>query len=96
MWSKPTSGNAGEGALAQSQAPAFAARTSELYPSHLLHPRIAREQPRRNAKKPLRVMKFGGTSVGNASSIQRVVGIVLAAARESNVVVVVSAMERRD
>ena len=37
-------------------------------------------------------MKFGGTSVGNASSIQKVVSIVLSAARESNVVVVVSAM----
>ena len=89
---KPTSGNAGEGAFAQSQASAFASRTSELYPPHLLHPRIVREHPRRNAKKPLRVMKFGGTSVGNASSIEKVVSIVLSAARESNVVVVVSAM----
>ena len=92
LLNKPTSGNAGEGAFAQSQASAFASRTSELCPPHLLHPRIVREHPRRNAKKLLRVMKFGGTSVGNASSIEKVVSIVLSAARESNVVVVVSAM----
>jgi bifunctional aspartokinase / homoserine dehydrogenase 1 len=45
-----------------------------------------------SAKKQLRVMKFGGTSVGDASCIERVVRIVRAASRESNVVVVVSAM----
>ena len=49
-------------------------------------------QLRGNAKKPLRVMKFGGTSVANASSIEKVADIVHAAARESHVVVVVSAM----
>jgi bifunctional aspartokinase / homoserine dehydrogenase 1 len=49
-------------------------------------------QLRGNAKKPLRVMKFGGTSVADASSIEKVADIVHAAARESNVVVVVSAM----
>jgi bifunctional aspartokinase / homoserine dehydrogenase 1 len=37
-------------------------------------------------------MKFGGTSVGDASCIERVVEIIRAASRESNVVVVVSAM----
>ncbi len=37
-------------------------------------------------------MKFGGTSVGNACNIEKVVSIVLSAARESSVVVVVSAM----
>ena len=37
-------------------------------------------------------MKFGGTSVGDASAIKKVVAIIRAAARESNVVVVVSAM----
>jgi bifunctional aspartokinase / homoserine dehydrogenase 1 len=37
-------------------------------------------------------MKFGGTSVADASCIARVVDIVRAAARESDVVVVVSAM----
>jgi len=43
-------------------------------------------------KKPLRIMKFGGTSVGDASSILRVVEIIRGASRESDLVVVVSAM----
>jgi aspartate kinase len=43
-------------------------------------------------KKPLRIMKFGGTSVGDASSIEKVVDIIRDAARESDLVVVVSAM----
>jgi bifunctional aspartokinase / homoserine dehydrogenase 1 len=44
-------------------------------------------------KKPLRVMKFGGTSVGDASCIARVVEIIRSAAWDSDVVVVVSAMK---
>src|SRR5579864_234932 len=40
----------------------------------------------------LQVMKFGGTSVGDASCIARAAQIVAQAARESSVVVVVSAM----
>jgi aspartate kinase len=43
-------------------------------------------------KTQLRVMKFGGTSVGDASCINRVAQIVKQAARECPVVVVVSAM----
>lgn len=43
-------------------------------------------------KKPLRIMKFGGTSVGDATRIRKVVEIVRDAARDSEVVVVVSAM----
>jgi len=43
-------------------------------------------------KKPLRIMKFGGTSVGDATRIRKVVEIVRDAARECEVVVVVSAM----
>ena len=42
--------------------------------------------------KPLRVMKFGGTSVGDADCIERVAGLVAAQAAEAEVVVVVSAM----
>lgn len=49
-------------------------------------------EPRRNLAKPIKVMKFGGTSVGDASCIERVVEIIRAASRESHVVVVVSAM----
>ena len=40
----------------------------------------------------LQVMKFGGTSVGDAECIRRAAEIVLSAARESAVLVVVSAM----
>jgi bifunctional aspartokinase / homoserine dehydrogenase 1 len=43
-------------------------------------------------KKTLRVMKFGGTSVGDPACIARAAQIVAEAARESAVVVVVSAM----
>jgi aspartate kinase len=42
--------------------------------------------------KPLRIMKFGGTSVGDVSSIQKVVEIIRGAALDSDLVVVVSAM----
>jgi bifunctional aspartokinase / homoserine dehydrogenase 1 len=43
-------------------------------------------------RKPLGVMKFGGTSVGNAAAVKQVVEIVHAASRASDLVVVVSAM----
>jgi bifunctional aspartokinase / homoserine dehydrogenase 1 len=43
-------------------------------------------------KKPLRVMKFGGTSVGDAACIGRAAQIVKDASREGPIVVVVSAM----
>lgn len=61
-------------------------------PAHLVQPRLVPDQPRPNAPKPLRVMKFGGTSVESAACIEKVVAIVRAAAQESDVVVVVSAM----
>jgi aspartokinase/homoserine dehydrogenase 1 len=43
-------------------------------------------------RNPLRIMKFGGTSVGDASSMQKVLEIIRGASGESAVVVVVSAM----
>jgi len=43
-------------------------------------------------KKSLRVMKFGGTSVGDASCIARVAQIVKQAATEGPIIAVVSAM----
>jgi bifunctional aspartokinase / homoserine dehydrogenase 1 len=43
-------------------------------------------------QKPLRVMKFGGTSVGDAACIARVAQIVKDASRQGPVVAVVSAM----
>jgi aspartokinase/homoserine dehydrogenase 1 len=56
-------------------------------PHHPVHAEV-----RRNLKKPVRVMKFGGTSVGDASSIAQVVEIIRTASRDSQVVIVVSAM----
>jgi bifunctional aspartokinase / homoserine dehydrogenase 1 len=46
----------------------------------------------RETRRPLRVMKFGGTSVGDAECIRRVVGIVRNHAASHELVVVVSAM----
>src|SRR5437764_14935629 len=43
-------------------------------------------------KKRLQVMKFGGTSVGDASCIQRAAKIIVDAAKECRCVAVVSAM----
>ena len=47
---------------------------------------------RHHSKKLVRVMKFGGTSVADASCIAKVADIVRAAVHESSVAVVVSAM----
>ena len=52
--------------------------------------RFAPDSPK--MKQPLRVMKFGGTSVGDASCIARVAQILRDAAREGPIVAVVSAM----
>jgi aspartokinase/homoserine dehydrogenase 1 len=45
-----------------------------------------------NLNRPLRIMKFGGTSVGDAACIRKVADIIRAASAESDLVVVVSAM----
>jgi bifunctional aspartokinase / homoserine dehydrogenase 1 len=47
---------------------------------------------RKNLHGGLRVMKFGGTSVGDATCIEKVLQIIQAAAAKGEVVVVVSAM----
>lgn len=44
------------------------------------------------AEKPLIVMKFGGTSVGNAERMQKVAGLVAEHAHHADILVVVSAM----
>jgi bifunctional aspartokinase / homoserine dehydrogenase 1 len=67
-------------------------RTSGLFSQPLSQHRPVPGQIRRNLKKPLLVMKFGGTSVGDASCMEKAVDIIRAAARDGNVVVVVSAM----
>ena len=71
-----------------------------LAPGSMAHPdrqdelqrRSSPGRVRRSTKKPLRVMKFGGTSVGDAARIENVAKIILEASRDSNLVVVVSAM----
>jgi aspartate kinase len=54
--------------------------------------RSSHGQARRNPNRALRIMKFGGTSVGDAACIGRVVEIVKSASSASDIVVVVSAM----
>jgi aspartokinase/homoserine dehydrogenase 1 len=51
-----------------------------------------RMHARSTLSKPLRVMKFGGTSLADASRIASVAEIILSAGRASDVVVVVSAI----
>ena len=51
-----------------------------------------RTHPRASANAPLCVMKFGGTSVGDAVCIERVAQIIQDGARKGRVAVVVSAM----
>jgi len=66
--------------------------TSDRYPARVLQPHLVPGHPRTNAHRPLQVMKFGGTSVNDASCIAKVADIINAAASDSDVVVVVSAM----
>lgn len=64
-------------------------RLSHVVSSNLASDKMADEK---NAVRSLRVMKFGGTSVGDASCIAKVVEIIRAAAVEADLAVVVSAM----
>jgi len=70
---------------------AVAQRTG-IYQEASLLSALDRRRNERSKKKPLRVMKFGGTSVGDASCIAKVVDIIWEGSQESNLVVVVSAM----
>jgi len=67
-------------------------RISKVPAEHLPAERNSHSLVRNNPNRPLRIMKFGGTSVGNASCIQKVIEIIRAALTESDIVVVVSAM----
>jgi bifunctional aspartokinase / homoserine dehydrogenase 1 len=64
--------------------------SNELLANLMRGPSAARGPRRPN--RPLRVFKFGGTSVNGASCIQNVTAIVRRAARDADIVVVVSAM----
>ena len=68
------------------------ARASEIVSDGLAQPHSGQGQMGVEMNRELRVIKFGGTSVGDAYSIAKVVEIIRAAARESDVVVVASAM----
>ena len=52
----------------------------------------SREKPATTEQQKMKVMKFGGTSVGSVNSILNLKGIVEAAAKEDDVIVVVSAL----
>jgi aspartokinase/homoserine dehydrogenase 1 len=67
-------------------------RASEFFSEHSVQRRPLPSRVRGTEKKPLRVMKFGGTSVGDAPSIERVIEIIRSASRQSDLLVVVSAM----
>jgi aspartokinase len=58
----------------------------------LLHRERRDTEKTQSMKNRLQVMKFGGTSVGDVECIRRAADIVVRAARETSVVVVVSAM----
>jgi aspartokinase/homoserine dehydrogenase 1 len=68
------------------------AMRSESSWRHFLQRHPVQSHVRESARKPLRVMKFGGTSVGDASCIAKVAEITRAASRDNDIVVIVSAM----
>jgi aspartokinase/homoserine dehydrogenase 1 len=70
----------------------LSAVTSDPCPAQVRPPRVVPNKVLGNAKKLLRVMKFGGTSVNDACCIEKVADIIKAATQDSDVVVVVSAM----
>ena len=59
---------------------------------HLLQARGVSPADTKSDRKPVQVMKFGGTSVADSACIRQVVEIVRKAAKQNRVVVVVSAM----
>jgi bifunctional aspartokinase / homoserine dehydrogenase 1 len=65
---------------------------SDILFEHLPQHAPMHGQNHKKAIQSLRVMKFGGTSVGDADCIEKVVEIVRSSFRESDLVVVVSAM----
>ena len=76
----------------RSASAGFPHRTAESFSERFLQHRHTSARARAIGKKPLRVLKFGGTSVGDVSCIERVTDIIQDASRESDLVVVVSAM----
>ncbi len=79
---------------ANTSLPEDKANTSDVLFEDLPQHSPIHGQTRGIATKSIRVMKFGGTSVGDADCIERVVEIIRSSFRESDLVVVVSAMSR--
>lgn len=71
---------------------AMSARPTEATAQIRALHRQAQDHDLKRTERPLRIMKFGGTSVADASCIRSVVEIIRVAAQESELVVVVSAM----
>ena len=74
------------------QSPDGPMKGSEFLSDRYSHCRRAHPRVHDSVNRPLCVMKFGGTSVGDASCIARVIEIIRRASVDSDVVVVVSAM----
>jgi bifunctional aspartokinase / homoserine dehydrogenase 1 len=72
--------------------PDHSPQAADHFPEHVFRHRLLHSQSRPNARKQLRILKFGGTSVGDAPSIEQVVEIVRNSSLEITSVVVVSAM----
>jgi aspartokinase/homoserine dehydrogenase 1 len=68
------------------------AHVTQMPSEGLMHRHANEFRNSRELKRPLRVMKFGGTSVGDAACIARVVDIIRSASSESQLAIVVSAM----
>jgi aspartate kinase len=66
--------------------------SSHLISTSTIYHKLVRRKVAGKEKHALRVLKFGGTSVGDACCIERVVDIIRSNLRETSVVVVVSAM----
>jgi aspartokinase/homoserine dehydrogenase 1 len=82
----------GGGSRINVRTPDRAVRGCEHFTDLFPPGRAVNSQARKHMNRQLRVMKFGGTSVGDASCIARVVKIISSASRHSDLVVVVSAM----
>jgi len=72
--------------------PDHSSKAVDHFPEHGFRHRLLHSKGRPNTRKQLRILKFGGTSVGDAPSIERVVEIVRDSSLETTSVVVVSAM----
>ena len=78
--------------MSSEQADGRFARDTDSFLEHFVPHRAVHDPECKGARPSLRVMKFGGTSVGDAACIRRVVEIIQNASTKGDLVVVVSAM----